>query len=79
LVNSVLTSRPQRHPLENVILPKLKATNKTVEQYRSKVSEYLNSSEFNKRWDALKAQVGDSALRMLLTWLFGVRGLGAVT
>jgi hypothetical protein len=43
--------------VENVILPNLKATNKTVEQYRSKVSEYLSSNEFQKRWDALKAQV----------------------
>jgi hypothetical protein len=58
LVNNVLTSRPQRRPVDNVILPTLKAKNKTVEQYRSKVSAYLGSSEFKQRWDALKAQVG---------------------
>lgn len=56
LVNNVLTSRPQRRPVDNVILPTLKAKNKTVEQYRSKVSAYLSSSEFKQRWDALKAQ-----------------------
>lgn len=58
LTQHVLTSRPQRHYVENVMLSKLTATNKTVEQYRSKVSQYLSSSEFKKRWDALKAQVG---------------------
>lgn len=58
LVNNVLTSRPQRHVVENAILPKLKATNKTVAEYRTKVSNYLSSSEFKQRWDALKAQVG---------------------
>ena len=57
LTQHVLTSRPQRHYVENVMLSKLTATNKTVEEYRSKVSQYLSSSEFKKRWDALKAQV----------------------
>jgi len=59
LTNHVFTSRPQRHPVTDAILPRLKATNKTVQQYRSSVAAYLNSelSEFKQRWDALKAQV----------------------
>jgi len=57
LANHVLTSRPQRHPVQDAILPTLKATNKTVQQYRSSVAAYLNSTEFKQRWDALKGQV----------------------
>lgn len=57
ITQHVLTSRPERHVVDNVMLSKLTAKNKTVEEYRSKVSQYLSSSGFKQRWDALKTQV----------------------
>lgn len=60
LTQHVLTTRPSRHVVDNAMLSRLTATNKTVEEYRNKVSQYLSSSEFKQRWDALKAQVKGS-------------------
>jgi hypothetical protein len=57
LVDEVLTSRPARQPLKDVLLPTLAATNISVKEYRSKVASYLDSSAFKQRWDALRQQV----------------------
>jgi len=46
----------KRQPVDRYWL-KPSAKNKTVEEYRSMVAAYLNSTNFHKRWKSLKAQV----------------------
>jgi hypothetical protein len=46
----------KRQPVDRYWL-KPSAKNKTVDEYRSMVAAYLNSTNFHKRWKSLKAQV----------------------
>lgn len=50
-------SQLPRKPLENFWLEHSNAPNKTFEVYRDKVATYLKSSDFQQRWEVLKAQV----------------------
>jgi hypothetical protein len=56
-MQKVFTSRPERHPVVDAVLPKPSAKNQTVAAYRGSVSQHLYSHEFLKRWNALKRQV----------------------
>eukprot|EP00775_Hariotina_reticulata_P006257 gene6257-6495_t len=49
----------KRQPVDRYWL-KPTAKNKTVEEYRSMVAAYLNSTIFHKRWSSLKAQTNNN-------------------